>query len=206
MHSMRHMKTIEGILDGCGFPGQRFRNQAQFISAMLMPNEEPLTGCIGRQYSPPPVHDFPMLILATNARIVALVSNTDVEDNMPTPSSAHPYNLIDEINFYEGNSADGEFRIRYKGNRRVAIYKNIVSSLQPTMDEVSQLNLGINIRRTPVPMAEVYSWKERIAHKALRRRRAAGRFVASPTLTTVLNVLLAIAVIVQAVALILTIT
>ena len=202
MHSMRNMKKIEGILDGCGLPGQRFRNQSQFISAMLMPSEEPLAGCIGQQYSPPPMHDFPMLILATNARIVAYISNTNVEDSMPTPSLAHPYNRIDEIDFYEGGRGDGEFRIRYKGNRRVVIYKNIVSSLQPMMDEVSQLNFGINVRRMPVPMAAVYSWKERISHKALRWRRAAGRFVASPTLTTVLNILLAIAVIAQAVALI----
>ena len=111
---MRHMKKIEDILDGCGLPGQRFRNQSQFMSAMLMPNEEPLAGCVGQQYSPPPVRDFPMLILATNARIVALISNTDVEADMPTPSSTHPYNLIDEINFYEGDRGDGEFRIRYK--------------------------------------------------------------------------------------------
>ena len=100
-------------------------------------------------------------------------------------------------------NADGEFRIRYKGNRRVVTYKNVVSFLQPMMDEVSQLNFGIDIHRTPVPMAEVYSLKERISHKALRWRRAAGRFVASPTLTIVLNILLAIAVIAQAVALIL---
>ena len=206
MHSMRHMKTIEDILDGCGLPGQRFRDQAQFISAMLMPNEEPLAGCIGRQYSPPPTHDFPMLILLTNARIIALVSNTDVEANMPTPSSAHPFNLIDAISFYEGDRSDGEFRLRYKGNRRVAVYKNIVSSLQPMIDEVSQFNLGIDVRRTPAPMSEVYSWRERIAHKGLRCRKAVGRFVASPTLTTLLNILLAIAVIVQAVALILTLT
>ena len=202
MHSIRHTKKIEDILDGCGLPGQRFENQSQFISAMLMPNEEPLAGCIGQQYSPPPVHDCPMLILATNARIVALISNTDVEADMPTPSSAHPYNLIDEIKFYEGDRADGEFRIRYKGNRRVVIFKNVVSSLQPMMGEVSQLNPGIDVHRTPVPMAEVYSRKERILHKGLRWRRAAGRFVASPTLTTVLNILLAIAVIAQAVALI----
>ena len=203
MHSTRHMKKIEGILEGCGLPGQRFRNQSQFISSMLMPSEEPLAGCIGQQYSPPPAHDFPMLILATNTRIVALLSNTDVEADLPTPSSTHAYNLIDEIAFYEGDRADGEFRIWYKGNRRVVTYKNVVSFLQPMMDEVSQLNFGIDIHRTPAPMAEVYSLKERISHKALRWRRAAGRFVASPTLTTVLNILLAIAVIAQAVALIL---
>jgi hypothetical protein len=203
MHSMRHMKKIERILEGCGLPGERFRNQSQFISAMLMPSEEPLAGCIGQQYSPPPAHDFPMLILATSTRIVALLSNTDVEANLPTPLSTHAYNRIDEIAFYEGDRADGEFRIRYKGNRRVVTYKNVVSFLQPMMDEVSQLNFGIDIHRTPVPMAEVYSLKERISHKALRWRRAAGRFVASPTLTTVLNILLAIAVIAQAVALIL---
>ena len=138
MHSMRHIKKIEGILEGCGLPGQRFRNQSQFISAMLMPNEEPLAGCIGRQYSPPPAHDFPMLILATSTRIVALLSNTDVEANLPTPSSTHAYNLIDEIAFYEGDRADGEFRIRYKGSRRVVTYRNIVSFLQPMMDEISQ--------------------------------------------------------------------
>ena len=206
MHPMRHMKTIEDILEGCGLPGQRFRNQAQFLSAMLMPNEEPLAGCIGRQYSPPPAHDFPMLILATNARIVALVSNIDVEGNMPTPSSVHPYNRIEEIIFYEGDRADGEFRIRYKGNRRVAVYKNIVSTLHPMMGEVSQFNSGIEVRRTSVPMSEVYSWKERIAYKALRCRKVVARFVVSPTLTTLLNILLAIAVIVQAVALILTLT
>ena len=73
MHSMRHMKKIERILEGCGLPGQRFRDQSQFISAMLMPSEEPLAGCIGQQYSPPPAHDFPMLILATSTRIVALL-------------------------------------------------------------------------------------------------------------------------------------
>ena len=200
---MRHMKKIEDILEGCGLPGQRFRDQSQFISAMLMPSEEPLAGCIGQQHSPPPAHDFPMLILTTNTRIVALLSNTDVEANLPTPSSTHAYNLIDEIAFYEGDRADGEFRIRYKGNRRVVTYKNVVSFLQPMMDEVSQLNFGIDIHRTPVPMAEVYSLKERISHKAPRWRTAAGRFVASPTLTTVLNILLAIAVIAQAVALIL---
>ena len=203
---MRHMKAIRDILDGCGLPGQRFKDQAQFISAMLMPNEEPLAGCIGRQYSPPPKHDFPMFILATNVRIVALVSNTDVEANMPTPSSAHPYNLIDEVSFHEGDRTDGEFRLRYRGNRRVAVYKNIVSSLQPMMGEVSRLNSGIDVRRTSAPMSEVYSWKERFAHKGLRFRKAVGGFVASPTLTTLLNILLAIAVIVQAVALILTLT
>ena len=203
MHSTRHMKRIEDILEACGLPGQRFQNQSQFISSMLMPGEEPLAGCIGQQYSPPPTHDFPMLILATNTRIVAILSNTDVEADLPTPSSAHAYNLIDEIAFYEDDRADGEFRIRYKGNRRVATYRNIVSLLRPMMDEVSQLTFGIDVRRTPLPMAEVYSLKERISHKALRLGRAGSRFVASPTLTIVLNILLAIAVIAQAVALIL---
>ena len=203
MHSMRHMRKIEDILEACGLPGQRFVNQSQFISSMLMPSEEPLAGCIGQQHSPPPAHDFPMLILATNARIVALLSNTDVEADLPTPSSTHAYNLIDEIAFYEGDRADGEFRIRYKGNRRVVIYKNVVSSLEPVMERVSQLHLGFDVHRTPVPMAEAYPWKERVLHKSLRWRRAAVRFVASPTLTTVLNILLAIAVITQAVALIL---
>lgn len=202
MHSMRHMKKIEDILEACGLPGQRFRNQSQFILSMLMPSEEPLAGCIGQQYSPPPAHDFPMLILATNTRIIALLSNTDVEADLPTPSSTHDYNLIDEIAFYEYDRTDGEFRIRYKGNRRVATYKNVVSFLQPMMDEVSQLNFGINVHRTPVPMAEVYSLNERISYKVLRWRRAAARLVASPTLTTVLNILLAIAVIAQALALI----
>ena len=203
MHSMRHMKRLEEILVGCGLPGQRFRNQSQFISAILMPSEEPLAGCIGRQYSPPPAHDFPMLILATNTRIVAILSNTDVEADLPTPSSTHAYNLIDEIAFYEGDRADGEFRIRYKANRRVATYKNIVSLLQPLMDKVSQLNIDIDVHRTPAPMAEIYSLKERMSYKVLRWGRVVGRFVGSPTLTTVLNILLAVAVIAQAVALIL---
>ena len=40
---------------------------------------------------------------------------------MPTPLSTHAYNLIDEIAFYEGDEgdrADGEFRIRYKGQQK----------------------------------------------------------------------------------------
>ena len=203
MHPMRHKKKIEDILESCGLPGQKFQSESHFISAMLMPGEEPLAGCIGQQYSPPPEHDFPMLILATNTRIVAFISNMDVDDFFPTPSSTHPYNLIDEIVFYEGDLADGEFRIRHKGNRRVVVYKNVVSLLQPVMDEVSQLNPDIVIHQAPASMAKVYSLKERMSFKVLRWRRAVGRFVASPTLTTVLNILLAIAVITQATALIL---
>ena len=202
LHSMRHMKKIGNILDGCGFSGQRFLNQSQFISAMLMPSEEPLAGCIGQQYSPPPVHDYPMLILATNVRIMSLISNTDVEADLPIPSLSHAYNLIEEINYYDSDRADGEFRIRYRGNRRVVIYRDVVSSLHSMMNEVSQLDCGINVQRTPVPMEEAYSRRERIQHKAWRWRRALGRLVASPTLTILLNILLAIAVIAQAVVLV----
>ena len=202
MHPVRHMKKIEDILDGCGFPGQRFVYQSNLISAMLMPGEEPLAGCIGQRYSPPPEHDFPMLILATNVRIVAFISNTDVDDNLPTRSMQHPYNLIDEIYFYECDQADGEFRIRHKGNRRVVIYGNVVSSLHSVMDEISGLNRGFNVRRVRVPMKEAFSRNERILNKTLRWRRTMGRLVASPTLTVLLNILLALAVIAQAVALV----
>ena len=202
MYSMRHTKKIEDILDGCGFPGHRFANQSQFISALLMPSEEPLAGCIGRQYSPPPVHDYPMLILATNVRIVSFISNTDVDADFTNLTNRYPYNLIDHIYFYDSDHADGEFRIRFKGNRRLVIYRNIVSSLDPMMSQIHQLNYAINVRRTPLPMKDAFPWKQRALIKAWRWRRTLGQLVASPTLTTVLNILLAAAVIAQAVALI----
>ena len=202
MHSVRHMNKIDEILDGCGFPGQRFEHQAQLISAMLMSSEKPLAGCIGQQYSPPPEHDFPMLILATDVRIIAFVSNTDVEDDSPYRPLKHPYNHIDEIELFEGERADGELRIRYKGNRRVVIYNKVVSSLQSMKDQITQLNNEITIRQTSVPMQEVFSKKERILHKTFRWRIKIRKFVASPTLTILLNILLAIAVIAQDVALI----
>ena len=40
--------------------------------------KSPWADVLGQQYSPPPEHDFPMFILATNIRIVAFISNTDV--------------------------------------------------------------------------------------------------------------------------------
>ena len=90
LHSTRHLKRIENILEGCGYPRLRFNNQSNLISAMLWPGETPLAGCIGQQYSPPPDHDFPMLILATDVRIVTFVSNTDVDNYLPTLASGHP--------------------------------------------------------------------------------------------------------------------
>ena len=201
MHSMRHMKKIEDILNDCGLPGQRFADQSQFISAMLMPSEEPLSGCIGNQYSPPPEHNFPMLILATNVRIVSFISNTDVDVDLPKPSMAHPYNLIDEIHFYDSAHTDGEFRIRNKGNRRVVIYKDIMSPFSPMMAQVRRLNDGLNVRETQTPIEEVFSRKERFLNRAFYWRRTLGRLVATPTLTILLNILLAAAVIAQAVAL-----
>ena len=202
VHSTRHMKKIEEILAECGLPGRRFAYQSQFISAMLMPGEEPLAGCIGHQYAPPPEHDFPRLILATNVRILAIISNTDIDDMMPTLSSGHPYNLINEIYFYENNHGDAELRLRYRNNRRVVIYRNIVSALESTVNAIDQLNFGINCYKVSVPMEEAFSWKERIIHRSSRCRKALHRAVASPTLTTLLNILLAIAVITQAIALI----
>ena len=200
MHSMRHKKKIESILDACGFAGQRFVNQSQFISAMLMPSEEPLSGCIGRQYSPPPEHDYPMLILATDVRIVSFVSNTDVDNDRSTQRLHHPYNLVGQIRFYDSNSGDGEFQIRYKGNRRVVVYKDIVSALSPMMEEVSQLPFDIEVKTESVPIEEIFSKKERILHWSLRRRRTVSRLATSPILTMFLNMLLAVAVITQAVA------
>ena len=202
MHSTRHTKQLENILDGCGFPAQRFVNQSTFISAAMMPNEEPLAGCIGRQYSPPAEHDFPLLILATDVRIVAFASNTDVDDDSPFRLLGHPYNRIDEIDFYESERADGEIRIRYKGNKRVVIYNNVVSSLTAMINEVAHFNNGVTVRQSSVPMQEAFSRKERILHKTLRWRSKFHKLVASSTLTKLLNILLAIAVIAQAVALI----
>ena len=201
VHSTRHMEKIEEILEGCGFPRLRFKNQSNWISAMLLPGETPLAGCIGRQYSPPPEHDFPMLILATDLRIVAFVSNTDVDNNLPTLAPGHPYNLIDQIHFYECGRADGEVRIRYKNNRRVVIYSKVVSPLNLMMAQISRLDFGMNVHRLEKPMEEVFSWKERFQNRSWRWCKAVDRFLALPRLTVSLNIILALAVIAQAVAL-----
>ena len=200
MHSMRHMNKIEDILDECGFPAQRFKNQSNLLSAMLEPGEDPLAGCIGHQYSPPPAYDFPMLILATNIRMISFVSNTDRDSSLPTRSLGHAYNQIEEIYCYRGEQSDGEVRIRYKGNRRVVIYNKIVTSPDPVMDAISQLNTDVRIYSVSQPMKEVFSWKERISNKVSRWHSKTRRFLASQTLTIILNILLAIAVIAQAVA------
>ena len=192
------MQKIEEILDECGFPAQRFKDQPQFISAMLFPGETPLGGCIGQQYSPPYEHDFPMFILATNIRIVAFISNTDVDSYSPTITSSHPLNLIENIVYYEGDEEDAEIRIRYKNNRRVAVYRGIVSSVQKMMDEVSKTGNDAEIHRVATPMKNVYSRWRRIAIRAQWWRRGLKKFTASPTLTILLNILLALAVIAQA--------
>ena len=202
MQSARHMTSIQEILDGCGFPAQRFRSQSRFISAMLAPGEEPIAGCIGRQYAPPPEHDFPMLILATNIRITAFISNTDVNACVSTVSNRHPLNLIDEIYVYDSDNADGEIRIRYRGNRRVAAYREIVTSVRTMMDRIDQLDYGIKVYRTAIPMEEVFSRKERLSHRVWRLRKRTERLLGSSVLTILLNILLAIAVIAQAIALI----
>ena len=203
MQSARHMKKIQEVLDACGFPAQRFRSQSQFISAMLAPGEEPLAGCIGRQYAPPPEHDFPILILATNIRVTTFVSNTDVDSYLPTGSNTHPYNLIEEIYVYDDDIADREIRIRYGGNRRVVIYKEIVTSVRAMIDQIEQLDFGIKVYRTEMPMEEVFSRKERLSHRVWRLSKRTERLLGSSVLTLWLNILLAIAVIAQAVALIL---
>ena len=201
MHSMQHMQKIEEIIDSCGFPGQRFVNQSQFISAMLLSSEEPLVGCIGQQYSPPPDHNVPMLILATNVRIVALISNADVDQDFPSPSLSLPYDRMDKIHVYESNRSDGEFRIQYKGNRRIIVFDNVASSLSSMMDDVYQLNYDLKIYKTTTPLDQVYSKWERMRHKFLRVQRTLGRFVSSNTLTMVLNMLLAAAVIAHSIVL-----
>ena len=198
MHSMRHTSKLEDILDGCGFPGRRFANQATFISAMLMPQEEPLAGCIVKQYAPPPELDVPMFLIATNVRIVTYVSNTDVDDQSAAQPLTHPYNLIDEISYYEGGREDGEFRLKYKGNVKVVIYNRVESTILDFVSNISDLNTDIEIKRASTPMGPGFSKRERIRHKTLRIQKMLGKVVASRTLTMVLNILLAAAVIAQA--------
>ena len=198
MQATQHMRKIEEILDECGFPAQRFRNQQQFISAMLFPGEIPLGGCIGQQYSPPPEHDFPMFILATNIRIVAFISNTDVDSFSPTITLSHPLNRIENIIVYDGDQEDAEIRLQYKNNRRVAVYRGIVSSVQNMMDQLSKTGNDTEIYRSATPMKNVYSLRQRIAIRAHWWRRGLRNFTASPTLTILLNILLALAVIAQA--------
>ncbi len=185
-------------MDQCGFPAQRFKNQSQFISSMLLPSEFPLAGCIGRQYSPPPEYDFPMFILATNVRITAFISNTDIDDFLPTHLPSHPFNRIEEIHVFDGKQEDAEIRIRYRGNRRVIVYRNIVSSVQVMMDEVSKICPDIKIYRINAPSKDVFSFWERIANRTRWWRRGLRKFLASPTLTILFNILLALAVIAQA--------
>ena len=198
MHLFRHMPKIEEILGECGFPAQRFKDQLQFISAMLFPGETPLGGCIGQQYSPPPEHDFPMFILATDIRIVAFISNTDTDNYSSTIASSHPLNLIENILVYDGDQGDAEIRIRYKNNKRAVVYRRIVSSVQKMMDEVSQTGSDVEIYRATTPPKNVYSRMERIANRMGWWRRGLKRFTASHTLTILLNILLALAVIAQA--------
>ena len=198
MHLFRHMQKIEEILDECGFPAQRFKDQPQFISAMLFPGETPLGGCIGQQYSPPPKHDFPMFILATNIRIIAFISNTDVDTGVPPIASSHPLDRIENIIVYDGDQGDAEIRLQYKNNKRVAVYRKIVSSVQNMMDEVSKTNNDTEIYQAATPMKNVYSRWQRIVMRAQWWRRDLKNFTASATLTILLNILLALAVIAQA--------
>ena len=82
------------------------------------------------------------------------------------------------------------------------IYSKVVSRLTPMMAEISRLGFGINVDPVSKPMEEVFSWRERIRNRSWRWHKTLDRLLALPRLTILLNILLALAVIAQAVALI----
>ena len=170
--SMRHMEKIESILRNCGQPGLLFRNQSPFISSLLnmeFPDDELLAGCIGKMYIPPPdpEYDSAFLILVTDRRILAYISNLIGDDGSPGIAGSVPLDSIAEIYAYDTSNSSREIRIRLKRDKGVVRYKPVISPINDMMNEITRLNRNVRTYRVPVPVSEAFP-REDLKHKIWR--------------------------------------
>ena len=170
--SMRHMGKIESILRDCGQPGHLFRNQSPFISSLLnmeYPDDEVLAGCIGKLYipTPDPEYDSELLILVTDRRILAYVSNLVGDDDTPCIAISVLFDSIAEVYAYDDSNSTREIRVRRRRNGEVVRFKPIISPIHDVMNEITRLHSNVRTYRVQVPLNEAFP-REDLKHKMWR--------------------------------------
>ena len=193
MRRVRQADEIRAILKDCGYPGRLFEEQSELMAYMLLEGEEPLCGCIGRQYSPPPESDVPMLILATNIRVLVFDSKRYAGEYRP---AQYPYQGIDTIVWYGNSADDGEIRLRLTGNRRWVAFNRIVTPIPPVMGEIGNASQKVKLIETASPLGPLFTIRERVANRLRTVLKRTEKPFASSVLT---NVLLALTLIAQAI-------